>query len=56
MSCSQGLHGISSYESLFAIYGVIGGLPMVLLLDQRTQPLGRATFIPTAILILVVIR
>jgi hypothetical protein len=52
------LRGTGSYESLFAIYGLTSVLPMVILLwipeailmvllpDQRTQPLGGATFLP----------
>ena len=55
---ASALHGTGSYESLFAIYGVASVLPMLILLwfpeailivllpDQRMQPLGRATFIP----------
>jgi hypothetical protein len=55
---AHGLRGTGSYESLFAIYGVTSVLPMVILLwipeailmvllpDQRTQPLGGATFLP----------
>jgi len=56
---AHGLQGTGSYESLFAIYGVASVLPMVILLwipeailmvllpDQRTQPLGGATFLPS---------
>ena len=55
---AQGLRGTGSYESLFAIYGVTSVLPMLILLwipevilmvllpDQRMQPLGGATFLP----------
>ena len=55
---AQGLHGNGSYESLFAIYAVTSVLPMLILLwipevtlmvllpDQRAQPLGGATFLP----------
>jgi hypothetical protein len=55
---AHGLRGTGSYESLFAIYGVTSVVPMVILLwipeailmvllpDQRTQPLGGATFLP----------
>jgi hypothetical protein len=55
---AHGLRGTGSYESLFAVYGVTSVLPMLILLwipeailmvllpDQRTQPLGGATFLP----------
>ena len=56
---AHALRGTGSYESLFAIYGVTSVLPtlillwipeatvMVLVPDQRAQPLGGFAFIPT---------